>query len=365
MEDIDIARWRLRTLRLTRPYAASAAEVVISMLAVQAENPSQSAWAVACRTATPDAADLAGALASGEIIRTHVLRPTWHYVRAEDVVWMIEVTAPRVQKVMEQQLTELKGRALDRARAAVLDSLAAGGDLTRNQLAAALADRGVPVTGHLLMILLGHLELKTLICSGRPAEGEHTYALMSDRVPAPRRLDRPEALAELARRYFVGHGPATEKDLAYWATLTVTDVRAGLSEVKAELQHFEHDGRTYWHARGDEPPPARQRPRAHLLQLLDECYRGYQDSRMVLDQAGIVPRGREAAIGLALVDAQIAGAMRRTVGKDRVTFELTPYRALSADDLEELDQAAERYGAYLGLPHRLVSVGGRHSDHPR
>src|SRR5829696_9710529 len=129
LTDADIARWRLRSQHLTRPYAASAQQVVEHLLAVQAENPQQSAWAVAGRTATPDGADLVGLLDSGAVLRTHVLRPTWHYVRAEDIVWLIEVTRPRVLKVTAQQLTELDERALERATAAVLDSLAAEGDL--------------------------------------------------------------------------------------------------------------------------------------------------------------------------------------------------------------------------------------------
>ena len=359
MKDLDIARWRLRTLRLTSPYAASAAEVVGSLLAVQAENPSQSAWAVACRTTTPDPADLAGALASGEILRTHVLRPTWHYVSAADVGWLVELTGPKVNRTaITKQLYAVHGlddAGIERASAAVLESLGEGSHLTRDELAAALTERGIEGNGHFLMILLAHLELSGLVASGRPRGTEHTYALLAERVPHSRRLDHDEALAELALRYFTGHGPATERDLAYWATLGLTEVRTGLAQVRDRLDSFEHEGRTYWHAPG-EPPSAGQQPEAHLLQLLDECYRGYQDSRMVLDQAGIVPRGREAAIGLALVDAQIAAAMRRTVGKDSVTFALTPYRALSAGEIDELEQAAQRYGAFLRLPHRLVSV---------
>ncbi len=359
MKDLDIARWRLRTLRLTSPYAASAAEVVGSLLAVQAENPSQSAWAVACRTTTPDPADLAGALASGEIIRTHVLRPTWHYVSAADVGWLVGLTGPKVNRTaITKQLYAVHGlddAGIERASAAVLESLGEGSHLTRDELAAALTERGMAGNGHFLMILLAHLELSGLVVSGRPRGTEHTYALLAERVPHSRRLDHDEALAELALRYFAGHGPATERDLAYWATLGLTEVRTGLAQVRDRLDSFEHEGRTYWHAPG-EPLSAGQQPRAHLLQLLDECYRGYQDSRMVLDQAGIVPRGREAAIGLALVDAQIAAAMRRTVGKDSVTFELTPYRALSAVEIDELEQAAQRYGAFLRLPHRLVSA---------
>lgn len=355
LTDADIARWRLRTQRLTRPFAEAAGDVVRHLLAVQAENPSQSAWAVAGRTEAADPTDLGGLLDSGAVLRTHVLRPTWHYVRAEDVVWLTEVTAPRVLKVTAQQLTELDDRALDRATAAVLDSLATEGDLTRTQLGEALAARGVVAGGHLLMILLAHLELQTLICSGRPADGQHTYARMADRVRDSRRLERDEALAELARRYFTGHGPATEKDLAYWATLTVTDVRRGLAAVGDELAHFSHDGRTYWHAPG-EPPAAGQEPRGHLLQVLDEMYRGYQDSRYALDMAGLVPRMREPAIGMALVDGQLRAWMKRTLAKDRVEFALTPLRPLETDEVDALHEAGERYGAFLGLPARLSGL---------
>jgi len=203
------------------------------------------------------------------------------------------------------------------------------------------------------MILLAHAELDGLICSGPVADGEHTYALMDERVPAPRRLTRAEALAELALRYFTGHGPATERDLAYWATLTLTDVRAGLMQVGDRLGSFSHDGRTFWHAPG-EAPTRPQQPAGHLLQILDETYRGYQDSRWLLDAAGDVPRTREAAAGMALVDAQLLAAMRRTLTPGHVQFDLRPYRALTPPELEALDQAARRYGAYLRLKARLT-----------
>lgn len=357
VRDLDIARWRLRSQHLVRPHAASAGEAVGSLLAVQAENPSQAAWAVASRTSNPDQAELAALLDEGTILRTHVLRPTWHFVRAEDAGWLLDLTGPRLRRVTTgQQLRNAHGlddRSIDHAVTAITAALAGHGELTRAQLADELRDRGIRGSGQMLMILLAHAELDGLICSGRITGGQHTYALMAERVPAPRRLGRPEALAELALRYFTGHGPATERDLAYWASLTLADVRAGLEQVRDRLDSFQHDGRTFWHAPG-HAPGGPQEPAAHLLQILDETYRGYQDSRWVLDAAAQVPRTREAAVGMALVDAQLIAAMRRTVTPDHVQFDLRPYRAPAPAEIEALDQAARRYGEYLRRKARIT-----------
>ncbi|MDN4162914.1 winged helix DNA-binding domain-containing protein [Nocardioides abyssi] len=347
----EIARWRFAAQHLAAPHAASATEVVAHLLAVQAENPGQSAWAVATRTEQPDAADLAGLLTSGAVIRTHVLRPTWHLVAAADLTWLLELTAPRVRPTLLRQLTDggWTTADLDRAVAAVMDALAERADRTRDEVGAALAERGVATTGHELMLLLGLTELDRLVCSGRPtAEGTHTYAAYADRVPAGRRPDREEALGELTRRYVTGHGPATERDLAYWATLPLGDVRRGLAAARDDLACFEHDGRTFWHAAGATPPTDDQEPAGHLLQLLDETYRGFQDSRMLIDAAGIVPAGREAAIGMAVVDAQLVGRMKRTVGR-RARFDVVPHRPLDRPEVRALEAAAARYAAFLGL----------------
>jgi hypothetical protein len=356
VRDLDIARWRLRTQHLAWPYAGSAGEAVGSLLAVQAENPAQAAWAVASRTQNPDQADLAALLDGGAVLRTHVLRPTWHFVRAEDIGWLLDLTGPRVRRVTGRQLRDAHGldeRSVDQAVTAVAQVLASRGHLTRAQLGDELGELGIGGSGQLLMLLLAHAELQGLICSGRVADGEHTYALTDERVPAPRRLGRTEALAELALRYFTGHGPATERDLAYWATLTLTDVRAGLEQVRDRLDSFQHDGRTFWHSPG-EAPSGPQQPGGHLLQILDETYRGYQDSRWLLDAAGIVPRTRETATGMALVDSQLVAAMRRVIARDCVEFDLRPHRALAPAEIEALDLAASRYGDYLRLKARLT-----------
>ncbi|WP_067881383.1 winged helix DNA-binding domain-containing protein [Agromyces aureus] len=356
--DRELARWRLRSQRLAAP-SGTAEEVVRALGAVQAENASQSAWAVATRTASPAQDDLAGALADGRVLRLHVLRSTWHYVHADDALWLQELTRPRVMPIFEQQLQPIADRV--EALGEVVEAmLAESPDRTRPEVAAALAERGEELTGQQLMLLLGRLEVLGLVCSGAPRDGEHTYALLADRVPDARRLDRDEALAELALRYFASHGPATARDLAYWATLTVTDVRRGIAAVVDRLDSFEHDGRTYWHASGDLPTsaaPTDDEPAGHLLQVLDEMYRGYQDSRWVLDAAGVVPRAREAAIGMALVDAQLVAAMKRTLTASSVKFAVQPYRGLAPREVDAVEQAAVRYGAFLGLEARVEFDG--------
>jgi DNA glycosylase AlkZ-like len=358
ISDVDIARWRLRRQRLVAPFAGSAHDVIRSLLGVQAENPGQAAWAVATRTQLRDPSDLAALLDDGVVLRTHVLRPTWHFVCADDIAWLLALTGPKVQRVTGQQLRAVHGlddAAIDRAMSVIVEAIGERGELTRPALGEELASRGVSgfapsVGGQFLMILLVHAELAGLICSGRWLDGEHTYARLADRVPAARRLDRDEALGELALRYASGHGPATERDLAYWASLTLGDARRGLGMVHDQLECFRHDGRTYWHAPGESPPSdsAALEPRGHLLQILDECYRGYQDSRWVLDSAGIVPRSREPATGMALVDGQLAAMVRRTVSSERVRFEVHPYRLLRSDEVGALEDASRRYGQFLG-----------------
>ncbi len=197
-----------------------------------------------------------------------------------------------------------------------------------------------------------HAELAGLICSGPVAGTAPTYALLADRAPRTRRLDRAHALAEITMRYFAGHGPATERDLAYRATLTLGDVRAGIASVSDQLESFESDGRTFWFR--DRAPRRRPARRAHLLQILDEYYRGYQDSRWVIDAEGLASRQRETSIGMVLLDGQFAGDFRRTVGPHTTDFELGLRRPTTPRERAALGEEVARYGRFLGLEPRVT-----------
>lgn len=350
----DVARWRLRTQLLEMP-VADAETAVRTMLAVQAENPAQSAWAVATRTLAPREADLADALTAGRVVRTHVLRPTWHYVHVDDIRWLIALTAPRVLPVFDRQLQPSADR-MTALTDAIEHAVADSPGLTRSEIGTALAESGLDVPSSQLTLLLGRLELSCLLSSGEPRDGRHTFALMADRVPPAASMDRDAALARLALGYLSSHGPATDRDLAYWATLTLTDARRGIAAVSERLEAFEHDGLTYWHAPATSS--VADRGRAHLLQVLDEMYRGYQDSRWALDAEGVVPRTREASTGMVLCDGQLVAGMRRSVSATKAVFTLSPYRGLRVRERTEIEDAAARYAAFLGVEPVLEFTSG-------
>ena len=354
LDDRQIARWRLVSQRLAGRPAGAPDDVVRGLLGVQAENFSQAGWAVAARSTPISWPQFTAAFDDGDILRIHVLRTTWHFVTPDDLVWLVELTAPALRRlyVQSRRAYGIDDRTLDAAIAVIVDGIAADGPQTREQLRARLQDAGLPAAGPALTTITASAEAMALICSGPLAGAEQTHALVRERAPRARRLDRDEALAEIAHRYFTGHGPATDRDLAYWATLTITDVRRGLAAVGDRLARFEHDGRTFWHAIDSDPPA--MTGSAHLLQILDEMYRGYQDSRWVLDAAQLVGRERETSTGIALLDGQIGAAMTRRIAPKEVVFDLAPFRALDARERAALDVVAARYGQFLGRVGRVV-----------
>jgi hypothetical protein len=268
-------------------------DVVGALLGLQAENPAQSAWAVGTRTEDLTEAGFWAAFDDGRILRTHVLRPTWHYVLPGDIRWLLELTAPRIRPtfVQIQRASGLDDPDLHQSREVIAAALAGGATLTRAELAERLRDGGLPGDGQAVGVMLADAELAALVCSGPRRGRTHTYALLDEHAPSARRLDRDDAIAELTLRYFTGHGPATERDLAYWAAMTLSDVRKGLAAMTDRLDRFDHDGRIYWSGTPRPEGHSPIEPRAHLLQMLDEYHNGYQDSRYVLDVAGRVPRG--------------------------------------------------------------------------
>jgi hypothetical protein len=373
MNHADLARRRLTSTLLEperdprcdsergrRP--PSPADVVDHLVAVQSQEFGLARWSVGQRSGADDAMVIS-LLDAGELLRTHVLRPTWHYVRPADLRWLQQLTGPRVQVLLRSWMGRLGLDEPTRARFCELmsEALAGGRSLTRDQIAAIVAEAGIEVDRMGLTHLLIHAELESVICSGPvavPAGAgsqavgrHHTYALVDARVPAARPRSRQEALADLTVRYFVGHGPATVKDFAWWSSLTLADIRRGLAEVRDGLESAEIDGRTYW-----GPPGWTDRSAApagvHLLQAFDEFVVGYGDSRGALDVAGIANMigptwGRDGHP--VVVDGQVVGHWRRRVGAGELEMlAIAPRRDLTGTEAGLVLEAAGGLAAFLG-----------------
>ena len=186
---------------------------------------------------------------------------------------------------------------------------------------------------------------------------QHTWALVADRTPPAPPAERADALRELVRTFVVSHAPVTERDLAWWSGLSLTDVRAGLEAGRPELDAFEAGGRRYWHA--GEPAAAdadTARPAVHLVQSFDEYLVAHTESRGIADPHGFarhMPRG--ALLGTALlVDGVLAGRWRRAISERRVDVVVSTFVPLSRQVRGELEREAERYGAFVERPLRLV-----------
>ena len=239
---------RLRAQRLTGAGFARPEDVVGWLGAVQAQDYGPAKWSLGARVAGATDAQVERAFAAGAILRTHVLRPTWHFVLPADIRWLLTATAPRVRARDARRYAQLglDGDTLRRSAAALVAALRGGNQLTRREAAAVLTAAGIGVEGQRLPYLLMAAELDALICSGPRRGKQHTYMLLEERAPDARDLPRHEALAELARRFFAGHGPATARDFAIWATLTLAEARAAIEAAGPELRAEDLGGLRFW-----------------------------------------------------------------------------------------------------------------------
>jgi hypothetical protein len=360
MSGRGIVHRRLRNLRLTGTPLGSPEEVLRLLCAAQSQDFGPAKWSIGQRTAGTTEAEVDRAFADGRVLRTHVLRPTWHFVLPEDIRWLLALTGPRVHALNAYYYRRLglDDDVLRRTRDLIVPALAGGNWLTRKELATVLAAAGIDTASVRLGYILMHAELDGVICSGPPRGRQQTYALLDERAPDGRSLSPEEALAELTRRYFTGHGPATVKDFRWWSSLTVAEIRRGLEMVGQELVAEVVDGVEFWSAPSARFPKP-DSPMLHLLQGYDEYIVGYSESKRLLDTSGVarsLAPGTAVFTHVAFLDGQVAGHWKRTVGRDGVRIELRAYTPFAGSQVRALEAEARRHGEFLGLPASVATA---------
>ncbi len=345
-------RRRLTALRLTAlgigaPAAESPVAAVRHLLALQAQDYAGALWSIALRTPGVTAATVEAAHHAGDVVRSWPFRSTLHFVAAEDLGWMLALTADRehAKAAGRHRELELGAADFDRAERIARDRLKGGVRLERRDLLAAFIEEGLGIDGQRGAHLLGRLAQSgvAVLC------GQNTWTLLNDHVPNPRHLDRQAALGEIARRYLNARGPATDRDLAWWTGLTLTDARAAIASVDDEFDRLEVDGVTYRMRPGLEEAAGG----VQLLPGFDEYLLGYTDRSAPLagrPQGDIVPGNNGMFLSTIVVNGEIVGTWRRTVRAKGVEVVAQPWRELSATARRGFERAARRYAEYLGLP---------------
>jgi hypothetical protein len=349
----DIAHRRLHNQHITRRTLETPQALVEWLGAVQAQDFAAAKWALGLRLQGVTDDDIEQAFTDGAILRTHVMRPTWHFVSPADIRWLLALTAPRVHAASASYNRKLElDDAVFRCTNAVLaNALQGGKQLTRDELASALQQAGIATEGEQRITnIMMRAELDGIICSGARRGKQFTYALLAERAPHPRSLDRDEALAELTTRYYTSHGPATVQDFVWWSGLTAADVTAGLAMVTSDLLHETIGGKTYWFSPSTPPAQALSQT-AYLLPNFDEYTVGYTDRSAIFDALHtnkLDPRGGLLTNTMVL-DGQVVGTWKRNFKKNTVVIEANPFVPLSNTETRAFAVSANRYGAFLRM----------------
>ncbi|HZM79325.1 MAG TPA: winged helix DNA-binding domain-containing protein [Candidatus Limnocylindrales bacterium] len=323
------------------------ANVLKDMLAMQAQEFPYAKWSLAQRTPGLTEAMVDKAFAEGAILRTHLMRPTWHFVSREDIAWLVELTAPRVKAVNApyHRANEVTGEMCTRASALFEKALGDGEHLERKQMRAVLEAAGLELTNLQLGFLLSNAELDRVICSGAPRGKQQTYALLDLRAPGAKRLERDEAIAELAKRYFTTRGPATLKDFAWWSGLTMADGKRGAADAGISSEVI--DGRTYYHA--GMPKAKEKSPRIDLVQIYDEIGMAYTESRHHLSIPDLPRPDPAPYYHSILLDGRLIGHWRRNVKGKAISFDTHLFRRLDGAENEALEAAMRRFRGYSSV----------------
>lgn len=346
----DISRLRLAHQQITGTAFTAIRDLVAHMGALQAQDYAMVKWAIGARLPGVTDALVEQAFDEGTIVRTHLLRPTWHVVAATDLRWMLALTAPHVMAIAasEWRRLGLDTATLHRANAVVAKALAGGRHLTRRELMTELDRAGIATDSYRSIHLMFHAELTGLVCNGPLRDKQFTYALLDEKVPPGPVFSREEALAELAKRYFTSHGPAMVTDFAWWSGLTLTAARAAAEAAQTDLTVEKIGAQTYYspkNAATAAPAPA------FLLPAFDEFMVSYKDRSAALDPAF----AKDAITGngifkpIIVVDGRVVGIWKRTVKKDAVLIETQFFAGSGQPDEIALAASMERFGAFLGM----------------
>ena len=353
MEPSNISRIRLTCQQIAKTSFSGAQEIVGWMGAMQAQDYAMAKWAVGVRLPGSTQAAIQGAIDTGQVLRTHVLRPTWHLVSAEDIAWMLALTAPRLKASLMPRHAELElsevivaksNRLIERA-------LRDGHHMKRDELMMVLKQASIPTNENRASHLFLCAELEGILCSGADRDGRPTYALLPERVPEKKSLSKEEALASLAKSYFTSRSPATLQDFTWWSGLTSQDARQALDLVKTNFVPETIANQTYWLSPACADSAISSQETLYLLPAYDEFLISYQERGASLQQAESPRTVSENGIfrPVIVLDGQVIGIWKRKLAQNKVVVEVELFKPANQTLFHKIEAAAARFAHFLGL----------------
>lgn len=350
MSVMDISHLRLLNQQVVASKCTSAKEVVACLGAMQSQDFPMAKWGIGVRLPGSNLKLIDAALDTGEILRTHALRPTWHFVSSDDIYWLLELTAPQIKTAMRSRdkILGLTEDIFSKSNALLENALRDGKHLSREELTALFVQAGIGMNENSAYHLLVRAEIEGIICSGQTRSNKQTYALLSDRVPEKKTLRRDEAIIELALRYFASHGPATMQDFVWWSGLSVTDCRKALDALKSSFISETIGAVTYWF-KPSSMEPGIDKDIVHVLPAFDEFIISYKDRSAVLPFSEHHKAVSNNGIFRPVIvhNGQVIGIWKRTIRKDNVFFDTEFFRSVSSSVEARVRKSFKGYGDFL------------------
>jgi hypothetical protein len=351
MTNSEIIRQRLINQKLTGSAFQNPQQVVNWMIALQAQEFAMAKWAIGLRLPGWNDDDIEKSFNEGSILRTHLLRPTWHFVTPMDIRWLLALTKPHINAASAyyHRKSELDSKTFNRCQDILAKTLEGGDHLSRKKLQAALARAKINADGQRLAYIMMHAELDGIICSGPRAGKQFTYSLLDKRVPATKKISRDEALSILARRFFASRGPATIQDLSYWSGLTIKEIKAGIESLPTDFEREIIEGQEYIFLPYN--PDNKNKPLAtFLLPDYDEYGMSYRDRDSLYYKNKIETTGKKSApvfSHIVIVEGMYAGNWQRTMKGNKVLVDTKTFSEVSKVKQQAVKKAEKKYLAFF------------------
>ena len=352
MNNSDIIRHRLINQQIAETKFTEPAEIVSWLVAMQAQEYAMAKWSIGLRLPGSTDETIEKAFTDGLILRTHLMRPTWHFVTPKDICWLLQLTAPRVEAIngFTYRQQELDSKLFKRSNAVIAKALEGGRQLIRTELQAELRKKKIIADGVRLSCLMMKAELEGIICSGARRGKQFTYALMDERVPPAKTFTKKEALAELATRYFTSRGPATVKDFATWSGLSVTEAKEGAAMLSSRFIKEKINEQEYFFIPASFDTK-RKIQTSFLMPDYDEYGMGYKDRSAIFNTTIDLSQFKnENPIfnRMIVIDGKIEGTWKRVIKNNTVNIETIPFSPLSKTKQQALGKAIKKYCLFVG-----------------